>query len=442
MKKFYNYTFDDDLDELAIFGQSLNPNEWDERNKGILKIKNGKATLKILDYFENPQFIKQPGQPILNNENELATSSDGNLYGFLRDGTFVTLESFMKTKSNTSYPGLKSSEYQIFRINLRNSIPDNQPDEFDYFGIEINNLLYWGSANHSFKFPPDNSPIPKISLGHFIKGHSKFELKIHTWQSSASVNGDNHLYEFSDHLRFEVFPEEHFEDKEIADIAEDLNNLLSLLVFSSSYVKSIKKVNMNNGLRSSTINEHPNMNTLSNYVPRLNSLSYSNLAAVFPKILSIYLSRNTELNAVISAVITNITLNSTIESRLITFSSAIDILYRNKKFANNKPVKDLLHKLDLLIQDLPVEIQDLFFDNNEQKNTFCKMIKDTRDFLVHGIRKSSSTILEEIELISKTTTLNWLVVSYVYFQLGIPIENIVDFLSKQQLSISEDDIIK
>lgn len=432
-------TFNDEIDILGKFSLIENMNDWEGNNiDGSLIFKDGSARLKILGNFPNPKNAEARSPIEIGGNNELQSSTEASIYGFLSNGNYIKIESFMLSNTSDNYPGLKTSEYKIFRLRIFNYVPKKIDEKFDYYKIDINNLVYWGSLPH-FSHGTDYSTVsPSIDLGLFEKDNLSFSLKL---EPGKFIKHDQHHLEIFNRLNFIIEPTDSPTNSQLNSVAEDLNKIVSILINAPSYVRSIRGSLKSDALQTTVISSFGNVKDLSKFVPQTNQLSYFHLQSEFSEILKTFFIRDEELNSIVSTVFTNISVRNTVESRLVNNSSAIDILYKNRRFSDNTKVKNLKQKLKLFISDLPGSVRSSFFETEEESSLFCEQIKSTRDYFVHGINPRES-ILRDVKLLSETNKLDYILIAYVCLKLGIPEENITEYLRNQKLSISENDIIQ
>lgn len=442
MPKLDEITFNDDIDILGKFSLIENVNDWGENKiDGSLIFKNGSARLKILGSFLNPTADKVETSFTFSGKNELSSSSEAIIYGLLSNGNFIKLESFMLTNTTVGFPGLQTSEYTIFRLKVYSHFPKNLNEQMDYYAIDINNLVHWGALPSFFKDTDYSKVGSSVHLGNFNHHGFLFDLKLQPAKFKKPDPNDRHHLEIYNKLNFIIKPCNEFSSAQLTSVSDDLNEIVTLLIHEPSFIRSIQGFKKNNTIRTNLISNMENFNDLSTYIPQRSKLSFFNLQDEFPEILTNFFARDSELDNVITTVFMNISVKNNIESRLINNSNTIDILYKSAKFTNGKKVKDLLVKIRLFIEDLPLPIKNVFFESEESISLFCTQIKNTRDFFTHGI-STRPHILKDIELFSATNKLDWLLATFVYYKLGIPEKNIVDYLQQQPLSILEGDIIQ
>lgn len=434
--------FDDELDIMGKFSKIQNHSDWDGTEvDGELSIRHGVSYLKILGKFEKDDNAQNQIGIQINSNNEVSTSNDGFIYGFLSNGSYVKLETFFLSRSDESHPGLRTSKFKILKLTFFKYTPLEVTDVFDFYKIDINNLVHWGFLPKFFWDRDYSKVIPSINLGTFEYSDLSFNLKLQPGNFFKRDESNRHHFEIFHQLKFVVTPVNTLDIPSVSIIADELNKLISILMYLPSYVSSIQGFNNKQGLISTTINAYDGVKKSVNYLPQANPTSYFKIENEFESILKKFLSRNTKLNGVISSVYANISINNTAESRLVNNCSTIDILEKSESVAKNDPSQYFLTKLETFTQNLPEEIQLAFFKSNNERLSFCKRVKDTRNFLVHGKSTKKSIILKDIDLVSASITLNWLLLAYVYNELHIPLQNIIEFLGKQQLSVSKDEVI-
>ena len=434
--------FDDELDIMGKFSKIQNHSEWDGTEvDGELSIRKGVGYLKILGKFDKGDNIQNQIGIQINNSNEIVTSNDGFIYGFLSNGSYVKLETFFLNHSDESHPGLRTSKYKILKLTFFKYTPLEVTDVFDFYKIDINNLVQWGFLPNFFWDKDYSKVIPSINLGTFEYSDFSFNLKLQPGIFFKRDENNRHHFEIFHQLKFVVTPVTKLDIPSVSIIADELNKLISILMCLPSYVSSIQGFNNNQGLLSTTIDAYDGVKKSVNYFPQANPTSYFKIQNEFENILKNFLSSNEKLNGVISSVHANISIRNTAESRLVNDCSTIDILEKSGNSSRNGKSEFFLEKLKRFTKNLPQEIQLAFFKNETERISFCKQVKDTRNFLVHGNNNKKTFVLKDVNLISAATTLDWLLLAFVYNELHIPLQNIVDLLNKQQLSISKKDVL-
>ncbi|MDI6666567.1 hypothetical protein QMA56_02460 [Leuconostoc falkenbergense] len=435
-------TFDDELDIMGKFSKIQNHSEWDGTEvDGELSIRQGTSYLKILGKIEKNDSTEKQISKQIGSNNEVSNSNDGFIYGFLENGSYVKLDTFFLSRSADSYPGFRTSQYKILKLTFFKFTPIKVTDVFEFYKIDINNLVHWGFFPNFFDDKDYSKIIPSTDLGKFEYSNFSFNLKLQPGILFKRDENNRHHFEIFHQLKFEVNPSIKLNITSISKISDELNKLISILMYLPSYVSSIQCFDNTKRLLSTTISTHENIKIPRKYLPQAESTSYFKLENEFPNILNSFLSRNEKLSAAISSVYANISIRNTTESRLVNDCSTIDILEKSGTVPSNHKSQYFLAKIKRFTKSLPQEIQIAFFKSDNERLSFCKKVKDTRNFLVHGKSSKEPTILKDVDLISASITLDWLLLAYVYNELHIPLQNIIDFLSKQRLSVSKDEII-
>lgn len=480
-----DYRLDKDFEIIGIW--ILPGGNFTNGTTGKLSFIDGRFKLEV--YGEFKQNEGDAGLLLFGDDQ----SNEEYILGFSQDGYSIVLNRNHQTKHKQSFPGTAYSEYHVGKslfMKVNYAHYDYTPESFleHIISIGINNIEC-GSVQFSFKGinqwmgstvirKETKSKGKSISFDFEDTENDVFELSENNIKFTSSVTCQttkNAIYE-EYFWKLDAINETKYTLNEYLNYMNSFKDLIHLFIdspteysfidfdiaFEGKYRKSIKVYYFYEQYKSEKF-------------PKVN-ISYIDIRDSFSIMLENWYEKNKQLGLIIDNYLNDINTNYFSDSKLMNSIKNLEIYHRNfvdqssllpinskleeqkttlkkyvveqidgefrDRFIRNidyNPEITLSKRLTELFKQLDINVKEAFFNSDEKSinksiNKIVYSLVQTRNYFTHGddLSKYKRAITNTVEQLNITAILNEIVKYYIYKELEILDEKIINIVINQR----------
>lgn len=402
-------------DEFRLLGYfSTSPKTEDilKGSTGILTFKNGEANIELM-----PSLRKKTDGGI---ETLIRDNKDDLLYGLLENGVYIKLEQFQYKKEHIAIDPLSVTYYISY-------ITDFSKEAFTNKDFKCVNALIEFEFLDRLSISLFDAPLNMLKNGGEPVNIGIFNGVRYTLQYFVDEEKNRLNVSISSKIKLSM---ESIDKKPIENIEERINQFRSFLsVLCNTNVQILSRRYFNEDYDFLRLNSVRTKSA--SFIPTgVVTFDFYRFKSDFQEILEKIGDCEEKLQHLLQSFVSNIDDHLDISNSFTHYVNAVDLYMNGSTYSDGKKISQLKNKIKFWINSFPEDIRNYFLkDSDEEKlDNYIHHLVDTRDYLTHGDKRTSSFLLhEDVERVEYISFFKLLIHAYLLWKYSIPNELIIRY---------------